>query len=351
MNPFCERKILSHSDELAKYVRGEHFAPIQVEIDLTNLCTSACPWCAGYLNREWSKATLLAKGETIDQRWESSVRGVSRLLGELAGMGTKSIVWTGGGDPTCHKHLQTFVEQAAYLGLKQGLITNGVKDVSEAVPFCEWIRFSVDAATKEVYATQHGRPNHFEQVLANVAKAACRKSATMADCTIGVGMLTSEATHHEIVPFAKLWAGVPVDYIQFRPLLDTHGAAWFSDRPETIAILREAAAIDRRVVWSEPKYNALIRGEEGRTQNCHGIFFETAISADGKVYVCCHLKGNPNYAIGDLAKESFATIWRRHLAKRTFATTSDCVSFCRHFGTNQFLEIEVLPERQHPNFI
>jgi MoaA/NifB/PqqE/SkfB family radical SAM enzyme len=351
MTPFAERKILGHVETLQQYLAGGHYAPIQVEIDLTNLCTSACPWCAGYLNREWSKATLFAAGETAEARWEASIRGVSRLLGELAGMGVKSVTWTGGGDPTCHKHWLLLVEQAAYLGLENGLITNGVIDVAEAVPWCQWIRFSVDAATQATYATQHGRAQHFPRVLAHVAAAAARKQADGAACTIGVAMLTSEATHAEIVPFARLWAGVPLDYIQYRPLLDTHGKAWFSDRQDTLALLREAAAEDPRVVWSEPKYNALVRGEHGRTQLCHGIYFETAISADGKVYVCCHLKGNGDYAIGDLTHESFAAIWRRHLANRRFATTKDCPSFCRHFGTNTFLEIEVMPERQHANFI
>lgn len=350
-NPFCERKVLGHVETLAAYVTGKWYPPIQVEIDLTNLCTSACPWCAGYLERASSKATLFAAGDVAEERWEASLAGVNSLIDELALLGVKSLTWTGGGDPTCHKHWLFLLEQAAYLGLENALITNGVVDSSNAVPLCEWIRYSVDAATEKTYGEQHGRPHHFAKVLKNVRLAAERKQRESLPCTIGVAMVTSTGTRHEIVEFARLWRDVPVDYIQYRPLLDTHGQAWFSDTAETMELIREAAAIEPRVVWSEAKYAAMVRGETGYTKRCHGIFFETAIGADGKIFPCCHFKGRDDLAIGDLNKESFTTIWRRHLEKRHFETTKDCVSMCRHYGTNLFIELEVIPNRTHPNFI
>lgn len=349
MTPFTEHKILAHIDKIADYLGGRFYPPVQVEIDLTNLCTSACPWCAGYLNREWSKATLFAAGDTVEQRWSASVAGVNALIDELAAMGVKSLTWTGGGDPTCHKHWLSFVERAASCGLQNGLITNGVFDVSAAVPYCEWIRFSVDAATQETYGEQHGRPQHFKRVLDNVERASFAASGT--GCTVGVGMVTHKGTRREIVDFARLWAGVPVDYIQYRPLHDTHGQAWFSDDTSTMDLIRQAAQVDSRVVWSEPKYAAMLRGDCGKTDCCYGIYFETAIAADGLVYTCCHLKGNAAYAIGNLSKESFAEVWARHLLSRVFRVTQDCPAFCRHFGANQLFEIEITPKRQHENFL
>lgn len=335
MSPFAEHKILGHLPVLNNYLGGADFyAPIQVEIDVTNSCTSDCPWCAGFLNRKWSKAELPAEL-------------VHRLIDELAGMGVKSMTWTGGGDPTCHRNWLDFLRHAKERGLENGLITNGVIDVQEAAPLCLWIRFSVDAATEATYGAQHGRPHHFSRVLENVRKAANVKDG----CTIGVAMVTGDGTRDEIVDFARLWNEVPVDYIQYRPLLDTHGQAWFSDSQATIDMIRRAADEDSRVQWSEPKYAAMVRGEDGRTKQCHGVFVETAIAADGKVYVCCHLKGRPEYAIGDLHVDSFDAIWRRHLENRRFDVTADCPSFCRHLGTNLFVEREVLAERMHVNFI
>ena len=76
-----------------------------------------------------------------------------------------------------------------------------------------------------------------------------------------------------------------------------------------------------------------------------------AIAADSLVYVCCHHKGNEDYAIGDLREETFREIWSRHQASGEFRVGPRCPTFCRHYGTNAFIESEVLAERTHPEFI
>lgn len=337
---------------LTDYILGKNDRPpILVEIDLTNLCASACPWCAGYLNRKWSTHTLFAKGESASERLASSVAGVKALLSELSSLGVRAITWTGGGDPTQHNGLQEIVEFTSELGLKQGLITHGVVDVSELIHHFEWVRYSVDGATKEGYGAQHGKPQHFERVVSNITKAARRKQDEQLDVTVGVGFLTHAGSWHEITSFPDLWKAVPVDYIQYRPLLDTHGHKWTSDNVRVIELIAEAKAKDSRVTSSEPKYIAIANGEDGRTKQCHGIYFESSISADGKVYTCCHHKGNEEFAIGDLAVESFETIWRRHLGAKPFMLVDSCPSFCRHFGTNHFIEESILAPRKHENFI
>jgi MoaA/NifB/PqqE/SkfB family radical SAM enzyme len=337
---------------LTDYVLGSNDnPPILVEIDLTNLCASACPWCAGYLDRKWSTHTLFANGETADERLDASIAGVKRLLEDIDAMGVKAVTWTGGGDPTQHKGLKPIVEFASSLGLQQALITHGVIDVSELIHHFEWVRFSVDAATQIGYGAQHGKPQHFERVLQNVAKAANRKCDESLAVTIGVGFLTHAESWNEITSFPDLWISVPVDYIQYRPLHDTHGHTWQSDSIHVGSLIAQAKVKDSRVTSSEAKYHAIINGESGRTEKCHGIYFESAISADGKVYVCCHHKGNVEFAVGDLAVESFKAIWRRHLTSRPFIVSDACPSFCRHFGTNEFIESSIIAPRKHENFI
>lgn len=353
MNPFSERKILGHFDKLTKYLNNEEYPPILVEIDLTNKCTSDCPWCFGYLNRKWTDFMLFApESKDTALRYNASNQGVRNLISDLANLGVKAITWTGGGDPTCHKNLTEFLKQAQELGIENGLITNGVISVKDALPYCTWIRFSVDAATKETYKIQHGRENHFELVVGNIKEIARTKQNCGYSTTIGVGFVTHKDTKNEIIDFAKLWSDSDaIDYIQYRPLLDKYGEKWFTDTQETIALIREAKSVDSRVTFSEPKYNAFIDQKSGQTKNCHGIFFETAIAADGLVYVCCHMKGKPQYAIGDLKKESIYLIWKRHLENRKFAVKKDCPAFCRHYGTNLFLEEEILSPKTHSNFI
>lgn len=349
MNPFASHKILAHLPILGDYLRGDVYPPIQVEIDVTNLCTSACPWCAGYHEREDHPFILFGAGATKAEQWGLSRLGILHLLRDLAEYGVKSVTWTGGGDPSLHPYLSEFVERAALMGLDNGLITNGVVPITDCVPWCQWIRFSVDAGTKETYARQHGRAHHFDKVLANIRETVAAKTRHGYPTTIGVACVTSQDVVGELEDFVRLWHDVAVDYIQFRPLLDTHGKTFFSDNVATIEAIRRAAALDPRVVSSEAKYAGL--AGSGQTSHCHGVFLESAIAADGCVYVCCHLKGNPRHSLGSLHEESFRTIWERHLSNRTFKVQPECPALCRHYGTNRFFEDEVLCERDHENFI
>lgn len=353
MNIFKENKILNHWPTLGKYLNGEEYPPIQVELDLTNKCTSDCPWCFGYVDRKWSKDVLFQRNDADPvEKENSTMQGVTKLIDDLALLGAKSITFTGGGDPTCHKGLFDFIERAHSHGIKVGLITNGVIDVRRALPFCEWIRFSVDGATKETYGYMHGKPQHFDLVIQNVSEI-CRLKKNMGlKTTLGVGFLTGEPSKKEIIDFAKLWKNVGgLDYIQYRPLLDKYGEKWFTDNLDTIQLIEEAKKIDPRVTFSTAKYEALMNGSNGRTKQCHGIYFETAIAADGKVYPCCHMKGKPKMAIGNLYDESIFVIWKRHIKNRNFLVGKDCPSFCRHFGTNQLIEEEILKPRDHKFFI
>jgi radical SAM protein with 4Fe4S-binding SPASM domain len=155
----------------------------------------------------------------------------------------------------------------------------------------------------------------------------------------------------EIIPFVNLWRHIAVDYIQFRPIMSNYGRTYECDQAATLDRVDTARKLDSRVVKSDAKYNAMESGETGMTKRCHGTFLETAIAADGLVYVCCHLKSLPEFAIGNLHSQSFRTIWESHIHAKTFFTVPQCSTFCRHYGTNSFIEDEVLKPRTHENFI
>lgn len=337
-SPFSERKILAHLPILNAYVRGDWYPPIQVELDLTNLCSSDCPWCSGYTARKQNGFSLTTQ-RAID------------LISEIADLGAKSITFTGGGDPTLHTEWIRIVEWAYACELDVGLITNGVVSVVDVLPWCQWIRFSVDAATKESYGRQHGKPQHWERVLDNVAAAARMKDDNRYGVTLGVGFVAHHDVVADIEPFVKLWQFIGVDYIQFRPIMDTTEQQLFERSQEVLDAILRAEQLDPRVCKSEAKFRAMLSGESGKTKYCHGTFLETAIAADGSVYACCHLKGDSRYSLGSIYEERFEEIWKRHISCGEFPTTPQCMAFCRHYGTNKFIEDEVVIERKHENFI
>lgn len=350
-SPFRKHKILGHLPVLNSYVNGGWYAPIQVEVDLTNACTSACPWCAGFKDRVEMPFMLLASGTTRKEMIDSSTSRVFALLDELKELGVKSVTWTGGGDPTVHPRHSELIRRSSSLGMDSALITNGVIDVSTLVDCLKWVRFSVDAGTEATYERQHGRKNHFGRVIENICKAVDAKKRLASACTIGVGFVASADVIEDFEPYVRLWKDVAVDYIQFRPRMDTLEAKWGDADASVWDEVRRVAEIDSRVVASDAKVDGISRHESGTTDVCHGSYFETAIAADGLVYQCCHLKGDAAYAVGSLHAESFRSIWSRHIANKGFVPTKDCPKFCRHYGTNVFVEEELLSTKTHANFI
>lgn len=334
MSIFSQGKILGHIDRIAQWKKTGEVVPVQIELGTTNLCNNKCPFCCGYKDRE-EHAEKLTKKQVFD------------LLFDAKTVGVKSITFTGDGEPTCHPDWLEFIKYTHELGMDVGLITNGCKDFSEAVPFCEWIRVSIDAATPETYQKQHG-VDLFNQVLNNLEEAIEKKEYCESSCTIGVGFLTCRDSNHEIVDFAKLMAKYDVNYVQYRPLLSVFGSDWFSDDHDTIQIIYEAKRHNRKVVFSEAKYKGLIEGHYGQTVKCYGWIFETAISADGGIYRCCHYKGIKSQKIGDISK-GFSNEWKR-IKKQAFRVLPTCPKFCRHYSNNRPME-DVMKTKEHWNFI
>jgi MoaA/NifB/PqqE/SkfB family radical SAM enzyme len=66
----------------------------------------------------------------------------------MARSGSKSVEWTGGGDPTQYPFIKNVIRRANTLGFKQGFITNGIDLVSKVgsyVDFLDWIRISLNS--------------------------------------------------------------------------------------------------------------------------------------------------------------------------------------------------------------
>jgi organic radical activating enzyme len=124
---------LARHKELGTYLSGEFVAPINIEISPSGECNAACSWC--FYRQE--KAVIHGLDGVMFK--ESRMSG---LIEEFAGMGVKSISWTGGGEPTKHPSFGTFAEWTHWAGLKQGLFTNALIVPTYNPQLFEWIRVS-----------------------------------------------------------------------------------------------------------------------------------------------------------------------------------------------------------------
>ena len=345
---FSSDKILKHLDLVNAWLQGENPPPITVELDVTNLCNHRCPECSGWYfqNRNSDSLSPDLAQDIIRQLAKAKVRG---------------IIFTGGGEPLCHPDIKEIIELTYNLGLDIGFITNGSminKEIARVLlKCCTWLRISLDAASAQVFERIHGLDgNAFSKVLNNIRMLAKMKKAWESKTTIGVGYLTSSSTKNEMYNMTMLCKDLGINYLQFRPL-QIHNNGMFeyhrSDIKEEIFRCLKESTDRYKVLYSKHKYEMMREKNFGRNyEKCYGQQFATVIAADSRMYVCCHMRGNDKYCIGDLKKNTFAEIWNSQQRKKIVENIDfhDCVPLCRDNTFNQILW-NIKQPREHVNFL
>lgn len=345
---FSSDKILKHIDRVNAWLKGENPPPITVELDMTNLCNHRCPECSGWYFQDRSRGSL-------------SFALAEKIVRQLAKAGVRGIIFTGGGEPLCHPDVTRIVKLSHCLGLDIGFITNGslitAKEAEVLLKCCTWLRVSLDGASEELFRRVHGLDGDaFRGVISNIRLLVQKKKALNSRTTIGVGYLTADYTSPEMLKAAKLCRSLKVDYLQFRPM-QIHSNGGFSYHRGDIAAdinkCMKESGDGFKVLYSKHKYDMMRYKDYGRNYGkCYGHQFAAVVGADAKMYLCCHMRGNKKYCIGDLKKNTFKEIWdsgrRRKVAENI--DFNDCVPLCRDNTFNQILW-NIKQPREHVNFL
>lgn len=345
---FSSDKILKHLDNVQQWVRGGNPPPVTMELDMTNVCNHRCPECiVDYFlttdNNSLPKETAM------------------RIVEELAEAGVKGLMFTGGGEPLCHPNTPEIVELAKNLDMDVGFITNGELfseySAEKILLNSLWIRVSLDAGSPEVFQKTHYKSEiSFNNIIEKLKLLVRIKHERQADCTIGVGFLTSHESRKDIERATLLCKEIGVDYIQFRPMQIHHGGSfeynWEDVRYDIEECLKHATD-NFHVLFSKHKYDMMERQDFGRDYGkCYGHQFASVVSANGKMYLCCHLRGYEKYCLGDLKKNSFLEIWNSNQRKKAVENINfkDCIPLCRCNTFNQILW-NISNPQNHINFL
>lgn len=325
-------KILHHREQIATFLAGGVPIPVNVEVDLTNGCNHRCQFCqwAGYLESE--RASL-----------PSAL--VDRVLTELAGLGTRSINWTGGGEPLVHKGFPDLVRRAHGLGLENGLLTNGALIAPGLddllLDHLVWLRVSMAGGDRASYREVQGRDD-FDRVLENLGRLSARRAQRSSGCTLGVAMLLKPATLHTLPAFTDTLIALGIDYLQVRPdmVADAGEQIWWRDvaLPVCQAASRRAAGTGLAVLGA--RYLDAQAGVDypGR---CYAHYFVVAINAQGHLCFCKNTRDNPAFALGSLHERSFGEIWRDSdvvQKLRQHISPATCGTFCKNLDINVAME-------------
>lgn len=299
---------LARHEELGKYLSGKSISPINVEISPSGICDAGCEWC--FYRQENSKIPGLDGNIFREIRMEG-------LIEELAGMGVKSISWTGGGEPTMHPSFPKFAEWANWAGLKQGLFTNALRFPIYDPTLFEWIRVS-----------KTNRPWNMDSL------RVLRQCKTLGLCINYRGKEDDELIKETL----KIVEGLDKikespnysTYLQVRPALKILGGKVEMIVPEISHPLIKIT-----------EYKFLGSNSERGYEECEAFHFNPFIWQDGDVDICGYHRKDARFNLGNLYKRGKEGKFRDIMenAPKTIKVDETCQTCCKLNSMNSIINL------------
>lgn len=342
-------KLMYHPQRVTKWLKGENIYPISIEISPSGRCNQRCIFCAfNYLKYQ---GTFIDGGALIS------------FLQQAATLEVKSIVYSGQGEPLLHKNMAELIKKTKGLGLDVALSTNGVlfdeTTALESLPSLTWLRFSLDAATRDTYAKVH-QFSDFDTVIQNITNAVKIKRERSYACTIGVQFLLLPENQHETIQSAAMMRDIGVDYLTIKPFskhpmssTTIDKSLYYNDLPQRD--LQQFANDNFKIIFRSHAMEKLPR--EKPYEQCLGLPFMPDIDDRGDMYTCNAFIGDKKFCYGNIYQNSFSEIWgsqqRKEVLDRVVKMDiSQCRENCHLDEINRYLwSLKHRQTNPHVNFI
>ncbi len=346
-------KLIFHPREVARWLAGEEIFPIYLEISPSGACNHRCTFCAlDFMEYQPRFLDAIVLRERIS---------------EMAGLGVKSIMYGGEGEPFLHREIGDIIVHTKRSGIDVGITTNGVllsrRLAEQIMSSVSWIKVSLNAGNAETYAKVHRtKAADFDRVLENLAAAVEINSRTGADCTLGVQMVLIPENAGTALQLAETAKGIGLRYVVIKPYsqhLKSHTHAYesvdyaaFSHLKDDLATLNDSTF---SVIFRERTMQKMKRTKRGY-ERCLALPFWSYIDSEGTVWGCSAYLGDEAFRYGNILEQGFADIWRGERRKRCsemVATGLDpegCRMNCRMDEINLYLW-ELTHPSAHVNFI
>jgi radical SAM protein with 4Fe4S-binding SPASM domain len=238
-------------------------------------------------------------------------------------------------------------------GVDIAVITNGSiireKDITPAVTCSTWMRVSLDAGTSETRRKIHRTTEtDFDDTLENLRRLAKKKKELGAKVQLGSQIALCPENAHEIYEVARVSKECGIDYTQIKPVV-FHPQSRDSQLERDFFLNALARARETRdklqddrfqVYVKEDQFGAILAPDYERSAyaKCYANFFPI-IEANGIMYYCSQTRGLPDFALGDLNKNSFREIWESDRRKKIFRSIDimKCQPICRCHPINKAL--------------
>ncbi|MBL8149892.1 MAG: radical SAM protein, partial [Blastocatellia bacterium] len=326
-DPFTPLKLFSHMETLYKWSKGENVYPITMELGPSTVCNHFCTWCmhGGYFgSHKGDDKKLKLYPETSVMKF-SFYRG---LCDELATLGTKSMIFSGSGEPFVNPELPDFIEYTKKAGIDVATITHGglltPERIRVVVDNLTWIRISLNAGTAKTRLDIH-KVDDFEKVLGNLALMAEEKKKRSSKLHIGAGIAVCPENWEEVYEGAKRVRETGIDYYQIKPVIwhpmsknKQYEEEFFKNALPLIRRTKAELETDTfKVFIKEDQFAGVLSPdyEKSTYKKCYSTFFPV-IEANKKVYYCSQTRGLPEFCLGDLGENTFKEIWESEQRKK-----------------------------------
>ena len=355
---YFEHKLKYHPDVLSKFLKGERFAPVVVEICPASRCNLRCEYCyTAYVMKPEISPAFLDEGLYF------------KAIRDCADFGVKAITLCGTGEPLLHPRTPEAITYAKRIGLDVSMVTNGTLATADRMESClgdlSWIRFSCSGGCPEGYARYQGTSaDTFYKMMDNLRNLVQIKRRNNLDTTIGVVFFIFEGYNKEIVPFVRDLKDIGIDYVQIKPCGDfkKNNYVYKKEIYKFVADeLKEIEKLNSDNFYCQIKYERFREFEEMEKsgfclpEKCWGLLFYTNIGSDGKVYTCSGSWYEEENCYGSLKENTLKEIFESERFKEVFERRSIsnkdlCFTSCHTIPMNRYLmDLKDIPA--HVNFI
>ena len=296
--------------------------PAQVDIDLTNVCNQDCYYC---------NSADFRKEKPVQKKYTEYISLLDKLAGWRAHTPksygtTHTITYPGGGEPTVLTGYEHVIEHTIDHGFLASITTNGsnLDRLLDTVHVDKlrklaWIGIDIDAGTESLY----------EQIRRSLtAKSLFTKVCDNARGLIEAGVNVDfkalinplNDTDEAVNDLFKLVKELGGRMLYFRPVI-IDGVA-YSITETTLARLEKYSKTYQLPYWANQN-KTLPRNYK----KCHQMFQFPVFCADGKIYVCCEGKGNPQFELADWDSGDFRDQWLNERHYEIYNKTR--VEFCQ----------------------
>lgn len=306
ISAYSSLKAAWHLDKISELREGKQVVPSQVQLIISDLCNQNCHFCSyrselGFSSEEFGEDT--GKGFTMNPNRKIPTDKVIEILDDCANLGVKAIQFTGGGEPTVHPdHLKIF-SHAQGLGLKTGLVTNGVLLKPHPVyEKMDWIRVSLDAGTPESY--KNIRENDSFTKVVNKLDWIAKLPGV-----IGIGFVVTKENYKEITQCCQIAKDKGIAYVRLSAMFSSDG---FSHYDEIHGLIMEE--INKSMRLKTDSFDVInlytnriedLQIGKPDYEFCGYQQFNVYIGGNQKVYRCCTTAYTHHGEIGDLTNQSF----------------------------------------------